>query len=193
MGKHTKQRFDVDPILEKITPHIPDDEIDFLFPFRKSGTQGRLRAFKASQLYRTHILTMIKGISSYNKVCAEFKSRRAFRDFCRFKNKNSTPTNRILSEFRDWLRPSGFERINRLIASIFLNTVRLPLIKVAVPDATDMPANCSGFTKKNAHALKSANVQKSILLQKQLKGKGLRRAVRVLTLLDIRSIHYAFG
>lgn len=193
MGKHTKQRFDVDPILEKISPHIPDDEIDFLFPFRKSGTQGRLRAFKASQLYRTHILTMIKGISSYNKVCAEFKSRRAFRDFCRFKNKNSTPTNRILSEFRDWLRPSGFERINRLIASIFLNTVRLPLIKVAVPDATDMPANCSGFTKKNAHALKSANVQKSILLQKQLKGKGLRRVVRVLTLLDIRSILYAYG
>lgn len=193
MGKHTKQRFDVDPILEKISPHIPDDEIDFLFPFRKSGTQGRLRAFKASQLYRTHILTMIKGISSYNKVCAEFKSRRAFRDFCRFKNKNSTPTNRILSEFRDWLRPSGFERINRLIASIFLNTVRLTLIKVAVPDATDMPANCSGFTKKNAHALKSANVQKSILLQKQLKGKGLRRVVRVLTLLDIRSILYAYG
>lgn len=193
MVKHTKQRFDVDPILEKISPHIPDDEIDFLFPFRKSGTQGRLRAFKASQLYRTHILTMIKGISSYNKVCAEFKSRRAFRDFCRFKNKNSTPTNRILSEFRDWLRPSGFERINRLIASIFLNTVRLPLIKVAVPDATDMPANCSGFTKKNAHALKSANVPKSILLQKQLKGKGLRRVVRVLTLLDIRNILYGYG
>jgi hypothetical protein len=45
MNKDTKQRFDVDPILEKISPHIPDDEIDLLFPFRNSNTQGRLRAF----------------------------------------------------------------------------------------------------------------------------------------------------
>ena len=44
MNKNTKQRFDVDPILEKISPHIPDDEIDFLFPFRNFNTQGRLRA-----------------------------------------------------------------------------------------------------------------------------------------------------
>jgi hypothetical protein len=39
MNKDTKQRFDVDPVLEKISSHIPDDEIDFLFPFRKFNTQ----------------------------------------------------------------------------------------------------------------------------------------------------------
>ena len=153
MNKQTKQRFDVDPILEKLSPHIPDDEIDFLFPFRNPNTQGRLRVFKTSQLYRAHILTMIKGVTSFNKVCAEFKSRRSFRDFCRFKNKKSTPTNRILSEFRDYLKPSGFEEITRFIALTFLNTVKLPVIKVAVPDATDMPASCRGFAKKNANAL----------------------------------------
>jgi len=38
MNKDIKQRFDVDPILEKISPHIPDDEIDFLFPFRNFDT-----------------------------------------------------------------------------------------------------------------------------------------------------------
>jgi len=149
MNKNTKQRFDVDPILEKISPHIPDDEIDFLFPFRNFNTQGRIRAFKTSQLYRAHILIMIKEITSFNKLCAEFKLRRSFRDFCRFKNKRFTPTNRILSEFRDHLKPSGFEEITRLITLVFLNTVELPFIKVAVPDATDMSANCSGFTKKN--------------------------------------------
>lgn len=153
MNKDTKQRFDVDPILEKISPHIPDEEIDFLFPFRKSNIQGRLRAFKTSQLYRAHILTMIKGVTSFNKVCADFKSRRSFRDFCRFKNKKFTPIKRILSEFRDYLKPSGFEEITRLITLTFLDTVKLPVIKVAVPDATDIPASCSGFTKKNANAL----------------------------------------
>ena len=96
---------------------------------------------------------MIKGVTSFNKVCDEIKSRRSFRDFCCFKNKRSTPVKRLLSEFRDLLKPSGFEEITRLITLTFLNTVKLPLIKVAVPDATDMPANCSGFAKKNANAL----------------------------------------
>ena len=193
MKKNPKQRFDVDPILEKISPHIPDEEIDFLFPYRNFNTQGRSKLFKTSQLYRAHILTLMKGVTSFNKVCREFKVRRSFRDFCRFKNKNSTPTNRILSEFRGRLKPSGFEEITRLITLTFLNAITLPHIKVAVPDATDMPANCKGFAKKNAHALQCANARRLILLKKQLKAKGLRRAVRALTLLDIRSIHYAFG
>ena len=193
MKRNPKQRFDVDPILEKISPHIPDKEIDFLFPYRNFNTQGRSKSFKTSQLYRAHILTLIKGVTSFNRICSEFKSRRSFRDFCRFKNKNATPTNRILSEFRGRLNPSGFEEITRLITLTFLDTVKLPLIKVAVPDATDMPANCKGFAKKNAHALQFANARRSILLKEQLKAKGLRRAVRALTLLDIRSIHYAFG
>lgn len=193
MNKDTAQRFDVDPILEKISFHIPDNEIDFLFPFRKSNTQGRLRAFKVSQLYRAHILTMIKGVTSFNKVCDEIKSRRSFRDFCRFKNKKSTPVKRLLSEFRDHLKPSGFEEITRLITLIFLNTVKLPVIKVAVPDATDMPASCNGFAKKNVNALLRANVPGSILQKELLKAKGLKRAVKALTLLDIRSIHYVYG
>jgi len=193
MERNPKQRFDVDPVLEKISPHIPDKEIDFLFPSRKFNTQGRSKSYKTSQLYRAHILTLIKGVTSFNKVCREFKSRRSFRDFCRFKNKNATPTNRILSEFRGRLNPSGFEEITRLITLTFLNTIKLPLIKIAVPDATDMPANCKGFAKKNAHALQCANARRRILLKEQLKAKGLRRAVRALTLLDIRSIHYVFG
>jgi len=193
MNKDTKQRFDVDPVLEKISSHIPDDEIDFLFPFRKFNTQGRLRKFKASQLYRVHILTMIKGVTSFNKVCDEIKSRRSFRDFCRFKNKKSTPTNHILSGFRDYLKPSGFDEITRLITLTFLNTVKLPVIKVAVPDATDMPANCSGFAKKNVNALLRANVRGNTLLKEQPKASELKRAAKALTLLDIRNIPYAYG
>ena len=193
MNKDIKQRFDVDPILENISPHIPDDEIDFLFPFRNFNTQGRVRAFKTSQLYRAHIVAMIKEITSFNKLCAEFKSRRSFRDFCRFKNKRLTPTNRILSEFRGYLKPSGFEEITRLITVIFLHTVKLPVIKVAVPDATDMPANCSGFTKKNAHALGSVPAPGSIPRKERLKAEGAKRAAKAPTMWGIRSIPYASG
>lgn len=150
MSGETKQRFDVDPVLVKISSYIPDEEIDLLFPFRNYNIQGRVREYKSSQLYRLHVLTMIKGIASFNKVCKEIKVTRAFRDFCHFKNKESVPVKRVLSEFRNYLKPHGFEEISRLMTLSFLNTIPLPGMKAAVPDATDMPANCKGFTKKNA-------------------------------------------
>jgi hypothetical protein len=174
MNKSLKQRFDVDPILKNISPHIPDEEINSLFSFRKFNTQGHRREFKSNQLYRAHILAMIKGIPSFNRLCAEFKTRRSFRDFCRFKNQKVTPTNRILSEFRDHLQPSGFE-------------------KIAIPDGSDMPAKCNGFAKKNASVLATANVLKSIPRKERPKGNGPRKAARALILLDIRSIPYGFG
>lgn len=189
----SKQRFDLDPLLEKISPHIPDEEINFLFPFRKFHTQGRTRKFKTSQLYRVHLLAMLKGVVSFNKVCAELKTRRSFRDFCRFKNKQFLPVKRLLSEFRDFLRPSGFEKITHLITATLLQVLSLPKIKVAIPDATDMPANCRGFGKKNVPVLPHAPVGKSTPPMGQPRESERKRAVRALILWDIRSIPFAFG
>jgi hypothetical protein len=189
----TRQRFDVDPKLEQISPHIPDEEINFLFPFRKFNTQGRRRKFKTSQLYRAHILAMLKAILSFNKLCRELKTRRSFRDFCLFKNKKSTPPKRMLSEFRDHLKPSGFEKIAHLIAANFLNMVPLPDLHVAIPDATDMPANCSGFAKKNAIVLAIAHAQRSTPQREPLKGSERKKVAKVPILLDTRSIRYVSG
>ena len=189
----TRQRFDVDPKLEQISPHIPDEEINLLFPFRKFNTQGRRRKFKTSQLYRAHILAMLKGILSFNKLCRELKIRRSFRDFCLFKNKKSTPPKRMLSEFRDHLKPSGFEKIAHLIAANFLNMIPLPDLHVAIPDATDMPANCSGFAKKNAIVLAIANAQRSTPPREPPKGSERKKVAKVPILLDTRSILYVSG
>jgi hypothetical protein len=189
----TRQRFDVDPKLEQISPHIRGEEINFLFPFRKFNTQGRRRTFKTSQLYRAHILAMLKAILSFNKLCRELKTRRSFRDFCLFKNKKSTPPKRMLSEFRDHLKPSGFEKIAHLIAANFLNMVPLPDLHVAIPDATDMPANCSGFAKKNAIVLAIANAQRSTPQREPPKGSERKKVAKVPILLDTRSIRYVSG
>lgn len=189
----TRQRFDVDPKLEQISPHIPDEEINLLFPFRKFNTQGRRRKFKTSQLYRAHILAMLKGILSFNKLCRELKTRRSFRDFCLFKNKKSTPPKRMLSEFRDHLKPSGFEKIAHLIAANFLNMIPLPDLHVAIPEATDMPANCSGFAKKNAIVLAIANAQRSTPPREPPKGSERKKVAKVPILLDTRSILYVSG
>lgn len=189
----TKQRYDVDRKLEQIFPHIPDEEINFLFPFRKFNTQGRRRKFKTSQLYRAHILAMLKGIPSFNKLCRELKTRRSFRDFCLFKNKKSTPPKRMLSEFRDHLKPTGFEKIAQLIAANFLDTLSLPDLHVAIPDATDMPANCSGFAKKNAIVLAVANAQRSTPPREPPRGSERKKVAKVPILLDTRSILYVSG
>ena len=189
----TRQRFDVDPKLEQISPHIPDEEINFLFPFRKFNTQGRRRKFETSQLYRAHILAMLKGIPSFNKLCKELKTKRSFRDFCLFKNKKATPPKRMLSEFRDHFKPSGFEKIAHLIAANFLNMIPLPDLHVAIPDATDMPANCSGFAKKNAIVLAIANAQRSTPQREPPKGSERKKVAKVPILLDTRSILYVSG
>ena len=189
----SKQRFDVEQVLEKISPHIPDEEINFLFPFRKFNTQGRRRKFKTSQLYRAHILAMLKGIHSFNKLCTELRARRSFRDFCLFKNKKLTPPKRMLSEFRDYLKPSGFEKITQLITENLLNVISLPDVHVAIPDATDMPANCSGFAKKNAIVLAIANVQRSTPPREPQRGSERKKVAKVPILLDTRSILYVSG
>jgi hypothetical protein len=193
MKTNLRQRFDVDPILKNIFPHIPDEEINSLFPFRKFNTQGHRREFKSNQLYRAHILAMIKGIPSFNKLCSEFKTRRSFREFCRFKNQKITPTNRILSEFRDHLQPSGFEKIAQLMTLNFLAVVPLPRMKIAIPDGSDMPAKCNGFAKKNARVLAAVNARKSTPQKEPPKGNGPRKAARVPILLGIKSIPCGFG
>jgi hypothetical protein len=99
----------------------------------------------------------------------------------------------MLSEFRDHLKPLGFEKIVQLLASNFLQVVSSPEVKVAIPDATDMPANCRGFAKKNASVLGNANAQRSIPPREQRKVRGQRRVVRALILSGIRSIRYASG
>ena len=193
MKKNLRQRFDVDPILRDISPHIPDEEINMLFPFRKFHTQGHRREFTSNQLYRAHLLAMIKGIPSFNKLCSEFKTRRSFREFCLFQNQKTTPTNRILSEFRDHLQPSGFEKVAQLMTLNLLAVTPLPEMKIAIPDGSDMPAKCNGFAKKNASVLAAANARKSTRQKEPPKGNGRRKAVRVPILLDIRNILCGFG
>ncbi len=99
----------------------------------------------------------------------------------------------MLSEFRDHLKPSGFEKITQLIAANLLNVISLPDVHVAIPDATDMPANCSGFAKKNAIVLAIANAQRSTPQREPRKGSERKKVAKVPILLDIRNIPCVSG
>ena len=99
----------------------------------------------------------------------------------------------MLSEFREHLKPSGFEKIAQLITVNFLNVIPLPVTKIGVPDATDMPANCSGFAKKNAIVLVNVNVQRNIPPRELPKENERKKVAKVPILLATRSIRYVSG
>ena len=99
----------------------------------------------------------------------------------------------MLSEFRDHLKPAGFEKIAQLIAANFLNTLSLPDLHVAIPDATDMPANCRGFAKKNAIVSAVANAQRSTPRREPPRENERKKVAKAPILLDTRSILYVSG
>jgi hypothetical protein len=99
----------------------------------------------------------------------------------------------MLSEFREHLKPSGFEKIAQLITANFLSVMPLALIKVGIPDATDMPANCSGFAKKNADVRPIVNAPKNTPRKELQRGSERKKVAKVPILLDIRSIPCVSG
>jgi len=61
MDKNIRHRFDVDPILEKISPHIPDEEINYLLPFRRCHVQGRIREFQSRSYFYLQAWRLIQN------------------------------------------------------------------------------------------------------------------------------------
>ena len=99
----------------------------------------------------------------------------------------------MLSEFREHLKPCGFEKIAQLITANFLSVIALPVAKVGIPDATDMPANCSGFAKKNADVGAIVSAPKNTPRKGLQKGSERKRVAKAPILLDIRSIPCVSG
>ncbi len=183
-----RQRYDHDPFLEEISRVIPDDAIDTIFPRGFSKRRGPREVFKTSQLFRIHLVAMLKQVPSFNKVNGELKIRRSLRDFCKLKNKADIPGTKILSKFKRKLGDSGLIRINELLLLTLFKVLKLPRPLVAVPDSTDLEASCRGFPKKNADASFLVNVQKNSL-RKEPRGDIVpRNPGKPSTLWDIKSI-----
>ncbi|OGW00257.1 MAG: hypothetical protein A3I04_06490 [Nitrospinae bacterium RIFCSPLOWO2_02_FULL_39_110] len=76
MNKDTKQQFDVDPVLEKISPHIPDTEIDFRANVRGSILHKELP--KASGLKRAVKALTLLDIKTYLTPLAKDKRQKSY-------------------------------------------------------------------------------------------------------------------
>ena len=131
-------------LLELLSPYAPDDFIAELCP--RDFTGGRRHVLSAAQLWRTHLLAVLTSTHSLNLLAAQLPEQAAWRHFARLRR--TLPTARMLHEFRQTVDVSGLRRINQHLVGRLLRRQGVQPHAVALMDATDLPASCSGFKKK---------------------------------------------
>jgi len=136
-------------LLTRLDPYIPDDFINARWNVRP--VRGPHRSFSAAQLWRVHLLSLLTPVHSLNLLLTMLAEQRSWRRFARLTHRDRIPDARMMNEFRGRVGVSGFRAIN--------DTLRQPLIEqaagweqpVALIDATDLEAACSGFKKRNSN------------------------------------------
>ena len=131
-------------LLELVSAYAPDDFIAEVCP--REFTGGRRHALSAAQLWRTHLLALFTSTHSLNLLVAQLPEQAAWRRFARLRR--TWPTARMLHEFRQAVGVGGLRRINHHLVGRLLRGQGLQPHAVALMDATDLPAACSGFKKK---------------------------------------------
>jgi hypothetical protein len=131
-------------LLDLLSPYVPDDFIAEVCP--QHGTGGRRHALSAAQLWRTHLLAALTTTRSLNLLVAQLPEQAAWRRFARLRR--TLPTARMLHEFRGRVGVSGLRAINRHLVGRLVRRQGVQPHAVALMDATDLPAACSGFKKK---------------------------------------------
>jgi len=170
----SRPRYLPDPELERISQVIPDTSINEFLPSNYPGKRGKPFALTTSQYYRIHLLALVKGITSFNRLCPELLYHQGHRRFCKIKSIAKVPNSKTLSDFRKEIEPDAFALINDLLLERLFSIIPLPEVAVAVPDSTDLEASCSGHGKKNVPAKKDVNANASSRQKKQPKATAPR-------------------
>lgn len=131
-------------LLDLLAEYVPDDFIDHLLPDRPTG--GRRCALSAPQLWRTHLLALLTSTHSVNLVLRQLPEQPGWRRFCRLRR--HWPSARMMNEFRERIGVGGLRQINEYLVGRLLRRQGRQPTAVALIDATDLPAACSGFKKK---------------------------------------------
>src|ERR1019366_5402802 len=139
-------------LLELVSPYAPDDFIAEVCP--RCFTGGRRHALSAAQLWRTHLLAVLNSTHSLNLLMRQLPEQASWRRFARLQH--SLPTARMLHEFRQTVGVGGLRTINQHLVGRLLRRMGVQPHAVALMDATELPAACSGF-KKNSGAYTAAH------------------------------------
>lgn len=133
-------------LLRCVSPYVPDDFINDRWPLTPTG--GRRRSFSAAQLWRTHLLVLLTPAHSINLVLELLPSQPAWRQFAHLRHQEHVPDVRMMHAFRARVGVEGLRRINARLLEPLLASVLTRQDTIALIDATDLPAACSGFKKR---------------------------------------------
>ena len=132
-------------LLERLSPHIPDDLINLLW--RRQSGSGRRRLFSAAQLFRVSLLTLLTPVHSFNLLVKLLPENRSWRSFARLRNRFQLPDVRMLHQFRARLDLAKLRCLNRHLLSPLLEGIPGSAKTIALIDSTDLPAATNGYKK----------------------------------------------
>jgi hypothetical protein len=169
-------------LLELISPFIPDDLINSLFPQRAG--RGRRALFSAAQLFRVNLLVLLTPAHSFNLVVTLLAEHRPWRDFARLRNRELVPDAKMLHEFRQRSDLNKLRCVNRHLLMPLLEGCAGFNKTVSLIDATDLPAATNAY-KKTPTA--------SIVLPEPTRARAAARTDRAAITSDTKSTHFGCG
>ena len=134
-------------LLDCLSPFVPDEFINSLFPVRKGP--GRRALFCASQLFRVLLLALLTPVHSFNLLVHLLAENRRWRRFALLRSASSLPDVRMLHEFRQKLRPTQLRWINENLLRSWIESINPTWKTVALMDATDLPAATNAYKKNH--------------------------------------------
>lgn len=137
-----------DPELFTVSKVVPDRWIDERWPMKTGSGSTRVKRLSTSQLVRVHLLALLKGLGSFNRVSRELKHNTDFRRFCRLRKKEPAPAAATLSEFRDCFGLSGWRDLHVGCIGILCALFPPPALGVCVMDSCDLPVAVRRTWKK---------------------------------------------
>lgn len=138
--------------LTLVSPHIPDTFINDLIP-RHRG-RGRRQQLSSAQLYRIHLLSVLTPVHAFNHLLRLLVEQRAWRRFAHLSNRQEVPDVWMLNQFRERSGVSGLRQINDQLLEPLLPSGTGEDLSLALIDATDLEAACSGHKKREPEPIR---------------------------------------
>lgn len=132
-------------LLERLSPHIPDDLINGLLA-EPSGP-GRPALLSPAQLFRVNLLALLTPAHSFNLLVDLLAEHRPWRAFARLRNRHASPGVRMLHEFRARMDLGQLRQLNQYLLKPLIEGTERFAKTVALIDSTDLPAATNAYKK----------------------------------------------
>lgn len=168
--------------LTLLSPYVPDAFINELIP-RHRG-RGRRPQLSSAQLYRMHLLSVLTPVHAFNHLVRLLAEQRAWRCFAHLSNRQEVPDVWMLNQFRERCGVSELRQINDQLLEPLLPNRTGEDLSLALIDATDLEAACSGHKKSERERIRPS--------ERPWEGEP-SSAGRAVSLSGIRNTPFGFG